>query len=54
MWAHRPWGKLGRLATREATRVPNLLYEISSIVLLVAIRTCAELLKSAKILWPEL
>ena len=36
------------------TRVQSLLYQISSIVLLVVIRACAKLLKSAKILWPGL
>ena len=39
--------RLSNLTTHEATRVPSLLYEISSIGLLVAILTCTKLLKNA-------
>ena len=41
---------LSRSVTHEATRVSSLLYQISSIVLLVAIRTCAKSIKSTKLL----
>ena len=39
-------------ATREATRIPSLLYQISNFVLLVATRTCSKTLQSCKILRP--
>ena len=39
-----PW------ATREATRIPSLLYQISRFVALVVNRTCTKILLSSKIL----
>ena len=45
---------LSRSATREATRMPSLLYQMSRFVLLVVNRICTKTLYSSKILWPRL